>query len=685
MKLSHILLLSTSLIPFHAHAMESDDIQKNFVRHPLVEQSYTAGTCDFEETDKYICISHYKPKKKPTLLNLIYMETPEAFPHENRLDNLSNAKDERLHIENTTVWPHVLHSQLSLQFSNKKYGGSGTVIGPHHILTTASNVYNPRTQEWATNIVARIALNKTVAPFGEVKGATIFVFKQWVEDGDPDFDIALVTLSESIGDRTGWAGLLAEEDSILMQKDIHVSGYHADKKFNQLWTMVHHIKGLKEESVFFKSSSYEGKGGGSSWINQYGIPYVIGIHTLGGGDKYGNRSGVRLSKNKLKVLKEWISSTWEIKQPSFSFKQPSFGFPSSSSGGSTTPSFSFGSPKLNRPTTAETASFEKWKKGLSDIDDQWRWASVLLRKCTSLDIESLDFNKKFSFQNDDIGTAGVESLSNANLSNLKTLGLQGNKIGDDGVKTLSVGNFSNLTSLNLSYNNIGDIGAEYFSKGNFSNLTSLELNGNNILNNGAKFLSNANLSNLTSLNLNNNKKLGFHGVKSLSKGNLSNLTSLNLSDNNIGDIGVKALSVGNFSNLTSLELNDNNIGPKGAEFFSMSSFSNLTSLELNDNNIETKGAEFLSKGNLSNLTSLNLKGNKIGDDGAKSLSKGNLSNLTSLNLNNNDIRNDGVKALSVGNFSNLTSLNLGCNTIGAEEKEVLSKKIGLNVVFDITK
>ena len=277
--------------------------------------SYLEGEFEHEKDRKSSYTVPYKPQKAPTQSVMIYRGKPEETPYEKLLMRAVPNQDGRKRITNTTEWPYLFHSQLSLHFPSGEYGGSGIIVGPHHILTAAHNVYDPHKKEWATSIIAHPALNDSMAPFGSMKAVKIFTFEDWIDKGDSNFDIALITLSSSIGLQTGWCGLLCLERDDLIQEEVRITGYPGDKGFNQMWTMSHVIKRVEPEKIFYDIDTYGGQSGSGIWINKWGNPYVIGIHTLGEGGKYEGNSGVRLSQGKfVQVISEWISKTRDIQQ-----------------------------------------------------------------------------------------------------------------------------------------------------------------------------------------------------------------------------------------------------------------------------------------------------------------------------------------------------------------------------------
>src|SRR5579872_924786 len=162
----------------------------------------------------------------------------EHKPQEKGDPNLKDS-DSRSRVTVTTKWPYSTHVQLTIEFKNKIYGGSGALVGPHHVLTCGDHVYD---DEWAESIAVYPALNARIAPFGAFNVVKAYTFTQWTEQKDSRYNIALLILNESIGEFTGWNGLLSTPDSYLLNEEVNIIGYPADKSFTEMWSTKHQIR-----------------------------------------------------------------------------------------------------------------------------------------------------------------------------------------------------------------------------------------------------------------------------------------------------------------------------------------------------------------------------------------------------------------------------------------------------------
>ena len=511
MKLSPLLLLSVYFLSSHVLAMKP-------VSHTISNNTeYTKGEFEFEKDKTSTYTTPHRPQKAPVQSVKIYKETPQENPYERILMRVEPGKDGRSRISNTTQWPYLFHAQLSLHYSDGEYGGSGVLVGPHHILTAGHNVFSHKTKEWAKNIVVRLALNDQVAPFGDYSVIKFFTFEEWTKDQNPNLDIALITLGHSIGLEAGWTGLLAEDDAILMNEDVHVTGYPGDKGFNQLWSMAHRVKNLQPERMFYETDTYGGQSGGSVWIKKYGNPYAIGVHTLGEGKLYEGNSGVRISHQKLDMIQSWISSTRDIKPAILPLPPEPFSLPTSNQ--------------------APTFSFEDWRKGLKTINKSW--AKVLLEKIPSMDITLLELNHS------NIGDEGTKTLAlMLPYSQITVLYMAANQMGDEGAKALANAlPHSQITSFGVGSNLMGDEGAKAVA---FvlphSKITWMDMSSNNIKDEGAKAVALALPHSLiTALGMGYNK-IRNEGANALALMlPQSKITWLSVAGNQIGSEGSEAL------------------------------------------------------------------------------------------------------------------------------------------------
>jgi len=280
---------------------------------------YTSGNFKYHKRTQDVGITFSStpspPSKKPQnqMVMKIRKESLKEFHEEMVLKKVIPGVDGRFRIIDTKTFPYSIHVQLSMRFSGGKYGGSGSMVGPHHVLTAAHNVYSLVKKEWAEKISLHPARNGNAAPFGKMTVTRAYIFSAYKDKKDKRFDIALLILNQSIGKFTGWGGLCSTYDKAIRTKKFHITGYPGNKGFDQMWTMKHEIKKIKPETFEYEIDTEGGQSGSAIWKeSEFGYPIIMGVHTMGSLDV---NSGVRISAQKFtKLFIMKIGQTYKIKK-----------------------------------------------------------------------------------------------------------------------------------------------------------------------------------------------------------------------------------------------------------------------------------------------------------------------------------------------------------------------------------
>ena len=540
---------------------------------------------------------------------------PGSNSPETVLGRINPGQDGRERIQNTTDLPYRLHGHLITRFPNgNEYVGSGTLIGPHHVLTAGHCLYHHKVGEgWPTNVTFIPGRNEYNTPFGQVSGALVLSVENWVRDQNPGYDFGMVILDRPIGYQTGWAALSTTPENLVRNYPIHVTGYPGEKgpdnlQSTQMWTMSHGVRNISTEQIEYDIDTSPGQSGSGIWAQWpdhagYG---VIGVHAYGitPGRLEGNKA-TRVTPAKFRRLVRWMQ-LYQLPNLIHPGQQTELKLAGGLIGGG---GIEFLVPYLPFPNTLRKLGLEHHKLG--------HYVNLLTAypNLTELNLD-----------NNNLGNTGVYILSG--LVNLTSLNLQNNQIGDEGAQELrqmtrlqelslyvnQVGNvgaqhlsgLTNLTSLNLQNNQIGDEGVRALSA--LLNLRELHLGQNLISSRSSQYLNR--LTNLTTLTLPFYKNDGYEIVRGLN--GLSGLTRLSLWGSHIGSAGAEHLR--RFTSLTALDLHDSRIGDAGV--YAIRTLVNLRNLSLQDNQI---GDTALYLTTLRNLTFLNLGGNQIGPQAIQAL------------------------------------------------------------------
>lgn len=274
--------------------------------------AYAKGDFKYVENEGGISSNYVPPLRDPSPQNVLRLPIQETKIFEEYvLKKAAPGVDGRKLVPNSTKYPYCIHVQVEMNFSDGPYGGSGSMVGPHHVLTCAHNVYNTSKNQWARSIQVYPAKEGNCAPFGRAEVTKVYLYEDWTRRKDRNFDIALLILNQSIGKLTGWGGICCTREDYLNACPVHITGYPGDKGFDYMWTMEHKIQNVSSEAFEYIIDTFGGQSGSAVWTNNFGTqPNIFGVHTLGSESA---NYGVRISNRKFKdFLEPSISKTYEI-------------------------------------------------------------------------------------------------------------------------------------------------------------------------------------------------------------------------------------------------------------------------------------------------------------------------------------------------------------------------------------
>ena len=257
----------------------------------------------------------------------------ESILPETVLMRLVQGKDGRTPVENVNRWPYRVHAQLMIYFNGGSGGGSGTLVGPRHILTAGHNVYieYPRgsgKRQWASRILVRPALNGRSLPYDQQTAIRAYTYQTWIHgNGDSNYDMALIILGEPIGSKIGWYGLFHYPQGNSFPKQITVTGYPKEARntrfpdketregaeFKQMWEMSGEVE-IAPFRLYYALDTSGGQSGGAIWHQDGNQSYIVGVHTSGEVAQNQGNFGVRLTKEKIQDITHLISRTYNIEQ-----------------------------------------------------------------------------------------------------------------------------------------------------------------------------------------------------------------------------------------------------------------------------------------------------------------------------------------------------------------------------------
>lgn len=244
--------------------------------------------------------------------------------------------DYRQRINPTAVMPYFWIGQLEIKFpqdkgSNRKWVGTGTLIGSRHVLTCAHNLYDPAMGGYATSVDFYPKRNGGTGT--KVSCVSWLVPDEYVQspppqpnpDGSVDgaatqylSDFGLVGLSEDVnpsGDN--FPAMFAASDFELTNRPYDIAGYPADKApANTMWNCAGMMHSGNDELLFYEISTYGGQSGSAVRglfppKNPHfpNIPWIVGIHVAGRKKPDGAPDinfAVRLKQDVINEITSWM-------------------------------------------------------------------------------------------------------------------------------------------------------------------------------------------------------------------------------------------------------------------------------------------------------------------------------------------------------------------------------------------
>jgi V8-like Glu-specific endopeptidase len=224
------------------------------------------------------------------------------------------ADDDRRPVNNTTAYPWRTVVKLIARYPNgKKYGCSGALIGPKHVLTAGHCVYSRDKGGYAVEVTVIPGLDGQYMPFGEYAAAQWTAHPGWVGSEDFNDDTATVVLNESIGYILGWRGYTSQPAAGTGY--IASAGYPKDKgdgiKMHFIEGEVRHLSGHQVE---VNIDIMPGQSGSGIWDRENHIFAVASYET-----NEPRNYGCRLRSDKYNEIREWVAGSLNSYRPRDAF------------------------------------------------------------------------------------------------------------------------------------------------------------------------------------------------------------------------------------------------------------------------------------------------------------------------------------------------------------------------------
>lgn len=213
--------------------------------------------------------------------------------------------DDRIRITPTTSYPWRTHCKVWMRFpSGNWFMGSGTLIGNKYVITAGHCVHDKSQGGWATQVYVVPGYDDGYMPYGGYYATLLRTWTGWTNYQNFDWDIALVTLTNTVGNTTGWLGY--GYWPILTGVNSHLVGYPGMLDGGRTMRYAYGpIAGEWFHQFFYRVDASPGNSGGGHYRIINGNRYVMGVCSWE--NPYVNGS-CRINSTKFDWLKASIAS-----------------------------------------------------------------------------------------------------------------------------------------------------------------------------------------------------------------------------------------------------------------------------------------------------------------------------------------------------------------------------------------
>ena len=179
--------------------------------------------------------------------------------------------------------------RIRVIFSTGVFYATGTIVGKHHVLTAAHNVFDPRRREWARSIQVMPGYNGGKQPFQSTWGVKLISMRGYTQYKDTAYDLAFVITREDIGTQTGWPQMMAADNTNWRGENVHIAGYPSEANYDgeSLQDTPCNVIRVDANMVYYRTNTYSGLSGAPIFLRRtlYGNwgtqAVIVGVHTTG--------------------------------------------------------------------------------------------------------------------------------------------------------------------------------------------------------------------------------------------------------------------------------------------------------------------------------------------------------------------------------------------------------------------
>jgi len=164
-------------------------------------------------------------------------------------------------------YPYTAIGQVISKVGTSYGYGTGFMIGPNHVLTSANNVYDYSTGAVAKKVQFTPGLTKGFNPHGTFDVKVILLQQTQVMNKGKG-ELAILVLGQSVGYATGWLGLCASKEKEITALPAHITGYpsFSHDKMATIMLSNPHMVNIKPSMINTSAPADPGLNGAPCWV-----------------------------------------------------------------------------------------------------------------------------------------------------------------------------------------------------------------------------------------------------------------------------------------------------------------------------------------------------------------------------------------------------------------------------------
>ena len=136
--------------------------------------------------------------------------------------------DNRRYVRDTRAYPFSTICALDiLNPANRRFHGTGVLIGKQLVLTAGHNVFFHSDGGWMASVMVYPGLNgnRQASPFGRAQATSFLSLEAWTKNANEQFDLGAILLPTPLGELAGWLAVAKLTTNTLSNLVVSLTGY----------------------------------------------------------------------------------------------------------------------------------------------------------------------------------------------------------------------------------------------------------------------------------------------------------------------------------------------------------------------------------------------------------------------------------------------------------------------------